>query len=123
MEGIMNTVERVKALCKERGIPIARLERECGFANGYISQLKKGTIPDNRLIIIADYFGVTVDYLLGVQTDVHHYVDNETARIAQEIFDDPDRRALFEASADCPTEYLRIASDMLRRLKETNPDG
>jgi hypothetical protein len=47
-------------------------------------------------------------------------MDNETARIAQEIFDDPDRRALFEASADCPPEYLRIASDMLRRLKETN---
>lgn len=119
----MNTVERIKAICKERGIPIARLERECGFANGYISQLRKGTVPDNRLIIIANYLGVTVDYLLGVQTDAQHYVDNETAKIAQEIFDDPEKRALFEATADCPPEYLRIASDVLRRLKETNPDG
>ena len=119
----MNTVERVKALCKERGIPLAKLERECGFANGYIGQLRKGTIPDNRLVIIADYLEVTVDYLLGVQTDAHHYIDNETARIAQDIYENPDKRALFEASEDCPPEYLRIASDMLRRLKETNPDG
>lgn len=119
----MNTVERVKAICKERGIPLARLERECGFANGYIGQLRKGTIPDNRLIIIADYLNVTVDYLLGVQTNVQHYSDTETARIAQELLSNPARRALFEASADCPPEYIQIASDLLLKLKETNPDG
>lgn len=119
----MNTVERVKAICKERGIPIARLERECGFANGYISQLRKGTIPDNRLIIISNYLGVTVDYLLGVQTNAQHYADTESAKIAQEIMNDPARRALFEASADCPPEYLRIASDLLLKLKGTNPNG
>ena len=37
----MNTVDRVKSLCKERGVPISRLEKACGFANGYIGQLKK----------------------------------------------------------------------------------
>lgn len=36
----MTSVERVKTICKERKIPLSRLERECGFANGYISQLK-----------------------------------------------------------------------------------
>lgn len=30
----MNSVERVKNLCKERGIPVSRLEKELGFANG-----------------------------------------------------------------------------------------
>lgn len=59
----MNTVDRVKTLCKERKIPISKLERECGFSNGYIGQLKKGTIPDNRLNLIADYFGVSLEYL------------------------------------------------------------
>lgn len=37
----MNTVDRIKAICKERKIPISRLEKACGFANGYIGQLKK----------------------------------------------------------------------------------
>ncbi len=61
----MNSVERVKMLCKEQKIPISKLERECGFANGYIGQLKKGVFPDNRLKTVADYLKVTVSYLLG----------------------------------------------------------
>lgn len=45
----MNTVERVKAICKERKIPVYKLEKDLGFSNGYISQLKKGSLPDDRL--------------------------------------------------------------------------
>lgn len=55
----MNSVERVKLLCKERGVPISKLERDLGFSNAYIGQLKKGTFPAERLQKIADYFGVT----------------------------------------------------------------
>ena len=34
----MNTVERIKSTLKERKIAVSKLERECGFANGNISQ-------------------------------------------------------------------------------------
>lgn len=61
----MNTVERVKAECKERKIPISRLEKDLGFANGYIGQLKKGTLPDDRLTAIADYLKVQARFLTG----------------------------------------------------------
>lgn len=60
----MNTVERVKSICKERKIAISTLEKECGFSNGYIGQLRKGVIPDDRLRKIAAYFRVSVDYLM-----------------------------------------------------------
>lgn len=63
----MNTVERVKAICKERGIALTRMERDLGFANGYIGQLKKGTIPADRLGLIADYLGVTMESLMGIE--------------------------------------------------------
>ena len=65
----MNSVERVKNLCKERGIPVSRLEKELGFANGYISQLRKGVFPSNRLVEIAGYLGVSVDYLVNGTED------------------------------------------------------
>ena len=65
----MNSVERVKNLCKERGIPVSRLEKELGFANGYINQLRKGVFPSNRLVEIAEYFGVSVDYLVSGTED------------------------------------------------------
>lgn len=56
----MNSVERVKKICKERKIPISRLEKDLGFSNGYISQLRKGTFPSDRLIMIADYLGLSI---------------------------------------------------------------
>lgn len=60
----MNSVERVKQLCKERKIAISRLERDLGFANGYISQLRKGSFPAERLAEIAKYFSVSPDFLM-----------------------------------------------------------
>ncbi len=59
----MNTVERIKNVCKERKIPISKLEKECGFSNGYIGQLRKGTMPDDRLRIVADYLKISAEEL------------------------------------------------------------
>lgn len=59
----MNSVELIKKLCKERKIPISKLERELGYGNGYISQLRKGTIPSNRAIEIAQYLNISLSYL------------------------------------------------------------
>lgn len=60
----MTSVERVKAICKERKIPISRLEKELGYANGYIGQLRKGVFPDDRLVSIANYLNVSAEFLL-----------------------------------------------------------
>lgn len=66
----MNSVERVRQLCKERKIPVYRLEKDLGYANGYINQLRKGVFPADRLLEIANYFSVSVDFLMtGVETE------------------------------------------------------
>lgn len=59
----MNTVERVVSICKERKIPISKLETDCGFGNAYIKRLRKGSLPDDRLRIVANYLNVSVEYL------------------------------------------------------------
>lgn len=59
----MNTVDRIKAICKERKIPISRLERDLGFGNAYISQLRKGDMPFERLTKVAEYLHVSEKYL------------------------------------------------------------
>ena len=61
----MSTVEKVKSICKSRKIPISKLERDLGFSNGYINQLRKGTFPSDRLVLISDYLNVPVSELLG----------------------------------------------------------
>lgn len=63
----MNSVERVRQVCKEKKIPISRLERDLGYSNGYIGQLRKGVFPTDRLVEIARYLSVPVEYLLDTE--------------------------------------------------------
>lgn len=60
----MNSVELVKKICKERKIPISRLEKDCGFSNGYIRKLREGKFPSDRLLIIAKYLDLPINYLM-----------------------------------------------------------
>ena len=78
----MNSVERVKALCKERRIPISRLEKDLGFANGYIGQLRKGTFPDDRLVKIAEYLNVSTSFIMGTDEDMKKNVIDKDAILA-----------------------------------------
>lgn len=125
----MNSVELVKRLCKEKGIPISRMERECGFANGYVRRLKGGAFPSNRVQVIADYLGIPVSDLLNgtceneLNTNQEWYLDPETAKAAQEVFDDPETRMLFDAARNASPEAIRLAAEMLKTFKKTNPDG
>lgn len=58
---------KIKELRTQRGISQAELGRFVGVERSTICQYEKGTrMPDNNTLIkIADYFGVSVDYLLG----------------------------------------------------------
>ena len=59
----MSIKERVKELCKEKGISLNKLEQEIGVASGYLSKLDNPGIRTIKLI--ADYFNVSVDYLIA----------------------------------------------------------
>lgn len=52
-----------------------------------------------------------------------YYLNPETAQIAQDLYDNPDLRILFDAGRDAKPEDLQMAANLLTRLKETNPDG
>lgn len=61
----MDSIELIRNLCKERGIAISQLEKDCGFSNGYIRGLRRGVLPGDRAKIVADYFGISLEYLLS----------------------------------------------------------
>ena len=116
----MNSVERVKAICKERYIPISKLERDLGYSNAYISQLRKGTFPDDRLKEIANYLNVSVDYLMtgeekeGGET---YYFNEETKEIAQKVFENKNLRMLMDSAQDATPEDIETVHSMLLALK------
>lgn len=80
----MTSVERVKAICKERRIAISRLEKDLGFSNGYIGQLRKGVLPDDRLMMIADYLNVTTQFLMTGENNLD-VASNLTSRDERDI--------------------------------------
>lgn len=64
----MTLRERIKNLCKEKGCSVNQLEIDCGFGKGYISKLEKSKPNSEKLQKIADYLGVSLDYLMNGET-------------------------------------------------------
>lgn len=60
----MTTKEIIKDLCKKSGISVNKLETTLGFGTGYVSKLDKSSPNMKKIQLIADYFGVSVDYLM-----------------------------------------------------------
>ncbi|WP_161844328.1 helix-turn-helix transcriptional regulator [Pseudoflavonifractor sp. 524-17] len=59
-------MEKIKALCKERGVSLQEVGRSCGFGEKSIYAWgEKPPAAIERVKRVADYFGVTVDELLA----------------------------------------------------------
>lgn len=54
----------ISRLCKKRDISIARLERELGIGNATIRNWNVSSPTVDKMKLVADYFGVTLDELL-----------------------------------------------------------
>lgn len=105
----------------ERNLKDADVSRETGITKSTFSDWKNGrSAPkDAKLQKIADLFGVSVEYIrTGGETDSSkYYLNNETAQVAQEIFENRDLRLLFDAAKDATPEDLKTTYAMLMALK------
>lgn len=61
----MDIVDRIELLCKKRSISIAELERKLDFSNNQIRRFRTSVPGVTKVQKVADYFDVSVDYLLG----------------------------------------------------------
>lgn len=112
--------ERIKELCANSGISMNKLEEELGFGKGYISKLGISNPNTSKLQKIADYFSVTLDFLMtGNENDrgEDYYLDKETAKVAQKIYENKELRLLFDTAQDAPPEDLETVHSMLLALK------
>lgn len=100
----MDIVERVKFLCKVNDIKPAKLERECGFANGYIGKLKEGTMPADRLAKVAEYLDVPIDLLVyGIMSRDETSLERDIVREMNKLNEEGQTKAL---------EYMEMLSRM-----------
>ena len=85
-------------------------------------------IPSDKIEAAAKLGRVSPAYLMGWEDDEKnqqqkYYFDDETAEIAQNIFDDHYLRALFKAARGTKPKDMILAAEFLERMKETNIDG
>lgn len=111
----MTLKERIKKLCKDKDISMNKLEEECGFAKGYISKLDKSVPNSNNLQIIADYFKVSLDFLMTGE-EVSDKFSKYNAELISQIRKDTElSKALlkyFELS-DVQKEYIINSINLL----------
>lgn len=130
----MELKERIQALCKSKNISMNQLETELNFGKGYISKLGKSTPNITKIKQIADYFGVTVDYLMTGKNEVtaanseltvkdEREIGRDLDRIMEEIENDVDGPLFYngEPIDEESLRYLRNALEFgLRELKKEN---
>lgn len=113
--------EIFEELLKKKGVRVADVARATGITKGVFSDWKSGRyqLKADKLKKIAEYFGVTVDYLMGVHTDEQpiYYIDPETAEIAQKIFENPRMRALYDVQKDMSPKEMEALYDWAMLLK------
>lgn len=56
--------EKLETLCKEQGISIAKLERDCGIGNATVRRWDKAFPRIDTLKKVADYLGKPIEYFL-----------------------------------------------------------
>lgn len=79
----MTVFERIKFLAKKHSKTMKQVTIDLGYSENYFYSLKSGKQPSaEKLTEIADYFDVSVDYLLGreeKETPKHVYLsENDT---------------------------------------------
>lgn len=76
----MEALDIIKQLCKEKGISVAQLESDLEYGNGSLAKSK--SMSADRMFKIAQYFNVSMEYLMTGKTIDE--TDDEVASLRQQ---------------------------------------
>lgn len=103
-----------------RHVKDSDVAKQTGITKSTFSDWKTGrSIPkQEKLQKIADYFDVSLDYLVNGTKAENYYINEETAKIAQEVFENPELRSLFDVARDISPERLQAHIDFIKKMKD-----
>lgn len=109
-------------LLQEFNVTPYKVSKETGVSQSTLSDWKRGisTPKQDKLQILADYFNVSLEYLMtGKEKEGGevYYLNEETKKVAQDIFENKELRMLFDAARDADPEDLEAVHTMLLALK------
>lgn len=114
--------EKFEELLKKNNVTPYRVHKETGISTATLSDWKNGKSEPKKDKIgkICEYFNVPLSYFYGEDSEGgdKYYLNNETAEMAQKLFENRNLRALFDAAQDASPEDLKTTYDMLMALKK-----
>ena len=125
----MDIGTRIKNRRQEMHMTLEDLSRKTGVSRQTIFRYESGeikNIPSDKIEAIASALVVSPAYIMGWKEEEapSYYLDPEVARIAQEAYDNPDIRILFDCARDVSKEDLQTVIALVKSLvkKETGRD-
>lgn len=128
----MNIGERIKERRLALGLTLNDLSEKAGVSRQTIFRYESGeikNIPSDKIELIAKALETSPSFLMGWEDNgtpntVTYYVDEEAAQIAQEVYDRPELKMLFDASRKASKEDIAFVVEMIGRMarKERGED-
>lgn len=122
----MTGYEYFEQVLKTKGLKPFDVSKGTGIRSGVFSDWKAGryTPKADKMQQIADFLGVPVEPLLGVQQDAQevYYYDKKTLEMAQALFKNKELCLLFDATKDIDSTDLYLVYDLVKRMRKTNKD-
>lgn len=116
----------LRSLRIREGLTQEELGKYVGTTRSAIGMYEQGKREPNQELLekFADFFNVDMNYLMGavIENKDEYYLNLKTRQIAQEIFENEELRALFDATRNASPEDLGIVKDLLLNLKRKNRD-
>lgn len=106
-------------LLEERNLKAADVCKGTGLPSSLFSEWKRGksTPKADKIKKIADFFGVSAEYLMtGEENTQIYYTNEETAKLAQEMFEDEDMRSLFHMKRSMSPERFKAHMEFMKNL-------
>lgn len=112
----------IKTLCEKRGINIYELEEICGFSRSSMYSWGRSNPSVDKVKAVADYFGVTVDYLMGDDEEITTTTRTKEEALEYAFRGRPDMKALFSVAENATAEDIEKAIEIIKVLRGRNDD-
>lgn len=114
--------KNLRRIAYDAGKSQADISRDLKINKATVSSWMNGTrVPRmDKIDMLCHYFNVSRMAIMEERSEDNYYLSPETAALAQELFENPKIRVLFDAARDCSPEDMQMAADLLIRLKGTN---
>lgn len=111
-----NILGRIQQTLSDKHLKVTEMFKVCGLKGStYYSWIDRDSYPSSEYIKpIADYLGVSPNYLLGGEED-DYYLDPEARKMANALNKNPGQRVLFDAAKDLPPEDILKVLDFIQQ--------